>query len=80
MTNLSSLTRFSKAKIEQIAFDQVRPKSIHKEKMHIVVASMRLDCIISEILRTSRGKTEEIEQIEGTTKNDRIKLVVGKFV
>ena len=116
MTNMSSLTRFSKAKIEQIAFDQVRPKSIHKEKMHIVVASMRLDCIISEILRTSRGKAEEIlkegrvfvnfephdkltkqikekdlitirgkgrfeiEQIEGTTKNDRIKLVVGKFV
>ena len=116
VTNLPSLTRFSKAKIEIIKLNEVRPRSINKEIMNIIVASMRLDCIISEILRTSRGKAEEIlkegkvfvnfepafkltkqikendlitvrgkgrfeiEKIEGITKNERIKLVVGKFI
>ena len=60
MTNLPSLTRFSKAKIELIELNEVRPRSINKEIMNIIVASMRLDCVISEILGTSRGKAEEI--------------------
>lgn len=116
MNNMGCLTRFSKAKIEIIERNKIRPKSIHKEKMHIIVASMRLDCVISEILKTSRRKSEEIlkegkvfvnfepndkltkqikekdcitirgtgrfeiEQIEGVTKSNRIKLLVGKFI
>ncbi len=115
-TNLSSLTRFSKATIEQINLSDVREKNINREKMNIIVASMRLDCVISEILKTSRTIAEkvinesrvfinfepinkitkqvkekdlitirgkgrfEIQEIEGITKNNRVKLVINKFV
>lgn len=58
--NLSTLTRFSKSKIEQISIEEVREKNIQKQEMIVIVASMRLDCVIAEILRTSRGKAEEI--------------------
>ena len=116
LSNLNFLTRFGKSSIEQIKIDEIRNKNIKKEKFNIIVSSMRLDCIISEILKTSRGKAEEvisagrvfinfenvekqtkqikekdlvtirgkgrfeIESVDGTTKNDRIKLTVNKFV
>lgn len=116
LNNISSLTRFSKSKIEKISIEDIRKKEINKEELKIIVSSMRLDCIVSELLKTSRGKAEEIikEQrvfvnfenvykltkqikendlitirgkgrfeivkIEGTTRNDRIKLIVNKFI
>lgn len=116
LNNISSLTRFSKSDIEIVNIDDVREKKIEKEELRIIVPSMRLDAIISELLRTSRGKAEEIingqrvfvnfenidkltkqirendlitvrgkgrfdiTKIEGTTRSDRIKLIVNKFV
>lgn len=116
LSNLNSLTRFGKANIELINIGEIRNKDIKKEKFNIIVPSMRLDCIVAEILNTSRCKAEEIisngrifinfenvekqtkqikendiitvrgkgrfeiESIDGTTKNNRIKLTVNKFV
>ena len=116
LNNISSLTRFSKSKIEKISIENIRKKEINKEEIKIISSSMRLDAVISELLRTSRGKSEEIineqrvfvnfenidkltkqikekdlitvrgkgrfeiTKIEGTTRNDRIKLIVNKFV
>ena len=116
LNNLNTLTRFSKSKIEKVSIKDIRKKEINKEEIRIIVPSMRLDAIISELLRTSRGKAEEIikeqrvfvnfenvdkltkqikendlitvrgkgrfeiERIEGTTKNDRVKLIVNKFI
>ena len=116
LNNISSLTRFSKSKIEKISLENIRKKEINKEEVKIISSSMRLDCIISELLKTSRGKAEEvikeqrvfvnfenvdkltkqikendlitirgkgrfeIARIEGTTRNDRIKLIINKYV
>lgn len=116
VNNISSLTRFSKAKIEKVSIDDIRKKEINKKEIKIITSSMRLDCVVSEILKTSRGKAEEIikEQrvfvnfenvdkltkqihendlitirgkgrfeiikIEGITRNNRVKLIVNKFV
>lgn len=116
LNNISSLTRFSKSKIEKINIEGIREKEINKEELRIIVSSMRLDCVVSELLKTSRGKAEEIikeqrvfvnfenidkltrqikendlitvrgkgrfeiARIEGTTRNDRIKLVINKFI
>lgn len=116
LSNLSSLTRFSKSKIEIINLDDVRAKQVNKQEINIIVSSMRLDCVISEILKTSRGKAEEIikEQrvfvnfeninkltkqikekdlitirgkgrfeiahIEGKTRNNRVRLVINKYI
>ena len=60
LQNLNTLTRFSKSKIEQVSIKEIREKSVQKQEMRIMVASMRLDSVIAEILRTSRGKAEEI--------------------
>ncbi len=59
LNNITSLTRFSKSKIEIIDLDKIRKKIVEKESIDIITASMRLDAIISEILRTSRSKAEE---------------------
>ena len=116
ITNLSSLIRFSKSKIEKINLDDVREKEVNKQEINIIVSSMRLDCVISEILKTSRGKAEEIinegrifvnfenidkltkqikekdlitvrgkgrfeiAKIEGETRNNRLRLVINKYI
>jgi len=116
LTNISSLTRFSKAIIAEINLEEIRKKEINKQEIKVIVSSMRLDCVISEILKTSRGKAEElinegrifinfenvckltkqvrekdlitirgkgrfeIVSIDGTTKNDRIKLTVNQYI
>lgn len=116
LSNISSLTRFSKSKIEKIDIKEIREKQVNKQEQRIIVSSMRLDCVISELLKTSRGKAEEIikeqrvfvnfenidkltkqikendlitirgkgrfeiDRIEGTTRNERIKLVVNQYV
>ena len=116
LTNISTLTRFNKSKIEEISLEDIRKKEINKQEIKVIVSSMRLDCVISEILKTSRGKAEElinegrvfvnfenvyklakqikesdlitvrgkgrfeIAQIEGETRNGRVKLVINKFI
>lgn len=116
ITNLSSLTRFSKAKIDVIELQNIREKKINKKEMKIIVPSLRIDAVISEAIHTSRGKAEEllqegriflnyeqiikstkeikekdiltirgkgkfeIGQIEGTTKNGRMKMVIEQFI
>lgn len=116
INNLNSLTRFSKSVIENVQLYEVRKKEVNKQEMKIIVPSMRMDCIVAEILNTSRGNAEEIissgrvyvnfeniekqtkqiqendiitirgkgrfevGNIEGKTRNDRIKLIVNKFV
>ena len=116
LNNISSLTRFSKSKIEKINVEDIRERKINKEELKVIVSSMRLDCVISELLKTSRGKAEEIINdqrvfvnyenidkltkqikekdlitirgkgrfeiagIEGTTRNNRIKLIVNKYI
>lgn len=116
VNNICSLTRFSKSKIELVKLSDIRSKQVKKQEIKIIVSSMRLDCIISEILGTSRGKVEEIlkqgrvfvnfenidkqtkqikendlitirgkgrfeiSKIDGKTRNERIKVIVYKFV
>ncbi len=58
--NLKSLTRFQKANIEIKDISDLHETNIKKEEIEIMVSSMRLDNIVSEICRTSRTKAEEI--------------------
>lgn len=60
LTNISSLTRFNKSKIEKVDLEDIRERKINKQEIKVITASMRLDCVISEILKTSRGKVEEL--------------------
>ena len=58
--NLGSLTRFSKSTIIVENIDNLRPVEIRKEEFEIIVSSMRLDNVISELARCSRNKALDI--------------------
>jgi len=64
MTNIPSLTRFSKSKIEQINLEELRKIEIQTQIVKVTVSSMRLDNIVAELVKCSRGKANEILQQE----------------
>ena len=62
--NLGSLTRFSKSTISVQNIEDLRPVEIKKEELEIIVSSMRLDNVISELARCSRNKALDIINTE----------------
>ena len=72
ITNISSLTRFSKSRVEQIELQNLRKIEIKTQNIKITVASMRLDNIVSELARCSRGKANELLSQERVLLNHEI--------
>lgn len=66
--SLQEFTRFKKSHIEIIDVDEIKSKSPQLMPIEIHVSSNRLDCIVSEIARTSRSKAEEL------IKNERVSI------
>lgn len=64
LENLGSLTRFSKSKITVENIENLRPVEIKKAEMEIIVSSLRLDNVISELARCSRNKALDIINME----------------
>lgn len=62
--NLSSLTRFSKSVITVEDINNLRQIEIRKEEIEIIVSSLRLDNVISELARCSRNKALDIINME----------------
>lgn len=60
LENLGSLTRFSKSEITVQNIQDIRQVEIKKEELEIIVSSMRLDNVISELARCSRNKALDI--------------------
>ena len=61
---LSELTRFKKSNIEKIGINEARRRKENFEKFTIIVSSMRIDNIVSELVSCSRNKASELELIE----------------
>lgn len=59
-SNLLELTRFQKAKIEEVELNNLKKVEMQKELITITVASMRLDNIVAELAKCSRNKANEI--------------------
>jgi RNA-binding protein YlmH len=64
LENLGSLTRFSKSAITEENINDLRPVEIRKEELEIIVSSLRLDNVISELARCSRSKALDIINME----------------
>ena len=64
LENLPSLTRFSKSTISIQNINDLRPVEIRKDELEIIVSSMRLDNVISELARCSRNKALDIINTE----------------
>lgn len=62
--NLQSLTRFSKAEIELKEINEIKNIKLQKQELNIIVLSLRLDSIVSELAHTSRGKAVQILEQE----------------
>ena len=60
LTNLVNLTRFRKSNISLIDINNVEFQEKEFEDMNVIVSSMRLDCFVAEISRTSRKKAVEL--------------------
>lgn len=64
LENLSGLTRFSKSKITIEKIDNLRTVEVRREEREIIVSSLRLDNVISELARCSRNKALDIINME----------------
>ena len=58
--NISNLTRFSKAEIIVKKLDKLRVVEQQMEELQIIIPSLRLDNIVSELAKTSRNKANEL--------------------
>ena len=67
--NIILLTRFRKSNIEIIDISEITPLENKFEEFSIIINSMRIDNIVSEITHSSRNKTEEIINQERVTVN-----------
>lgn len=59
-TELGSLTRFQNSNIISLELSNLRALELKLEEVKIIVPSLRLDNIVSDIARTSRSKASEI--------------------
>lgn len=57
---LPSLTRFENSKISIQEISDIRKKEIKIEELSIIVPSLRLDNIVSDLAKTSRSKAAQI--------------------
>ena len=78
--NLGSLTRFSKSDITVQNIEDLRPVEIKKEEREIIVSSLRLDNVISELARCSRNKALEIINTERVLVNFQIETKKTKQI
>ncbi len=60
LRGLKELTRFSKAEFEEIQLAELKIEEPKTQKVNIIIPSMRIDSVVSEIIRTSRAKATDI--------------------
>lgn len=77
---LPSLTRFESSKIYLEELSNLRKKEIKIEEVSIIVPSLRLDNIVSDLARTSRSKAAEIINQERVFVNGQNETKLSKQV
>lgn len=64
LENLGDLTRFSKSVITIEEIENLRTVEVRREERDIIVSSLRMDNVISELARCSRNKAHDIINME----------------
>lgn len=77
---LPSLTRFESSKIYLEELSNLRKKEIKIEEISIIVPSLRLDNIVSDLARTSRSKAAEIIKQERVFVNGQNETKLSKQI
>lgn len=71
-TSLRELTRFSKSTFEIHQIEELNIAPVNTEIIKIIIPSMRMDSIVSEIVRTSRSKANELIDSERVFINNEL--------
>ena len=79
-TELQSLTRFQNASMEIIEIEDIRKQEIKIEEIKIIVPSLRLDNIVSDLAKTSRTKAVQIIDSERVFINGQCETKQSKSV
>ena len=77
---LKELTRFAKADVQVINFNEIEIRQAEFDEIQITCSSWRLDNIVSEIINFSRSKTDELLQTEKIFINSRVELKGSKLL
>ena len=77
---LKEFSRFNKAEIEIINYNNVKLKKQEYEEIKISVSSMRLDNVISEIIKLSRNKVDELFLQEKIFLNSKLEKKNSKII
>lgn len=77
---LKELTRFAKAQVEVIDYTEIEIREAEFDEIQITASSWRLDNIVSEMIKLSRSKTDELLQTEKVFVNSRVETKGSKLV
>ncbi len=75
---LPSLTRFENSKIDIISLEKLQKKELTVEEIKIIVPSLRLDNIVSDLAKTSRSKAAQIINQERVFVNGQNEIKLSK--
>lgn len=78
--NILQLTRFSKSKINIKNVEDLKLVEQEKEELQIIVPSLRMDNIVSELVNTSRNKANELIVQEKVLVNYEIVTKSSKLI
>jgi RNA-binding protein YlmH len=78
--SLQELTRFKKADIEVLDINEIREKKLKFKQFKITINSNRLDNFISEILKISRSRSEEIIKDKRVFVNTKLETKLSKEI
>ena len=79
-TELGTLTRFQNSKLQSLELNEIRVKQLKIEEIKIIVPSLRLDNIVSDLVRTSRNKANEIIEQERVFVNGKNEIKPSKQI
>lgn len=80
MTNLQELTRFRKSEFTKKNIEDIEIAPIKIETLNVIIPSMRIDSIVSELIKTSRSKVIEIINQERVFVNHEVITKNSKMV
>ena len=78
--NLSSLTRFKSSEISIENISEIKDVEVAKVEISAIVASIRLDNIVSTLAKTSRSKAQDILKQERVFLNHQVETKASKEV
>ncbi len=80
LQNLGSLTRFGSSEISEVGLDEISETETAKVEISSIVASLRLDNIVSVLARTSRSKAVQILEQERVFLNFKVETKSSRQV